>query len=309
MISPQAITTILSNVHNGSAVCDGFNDLQFSLLEKTDASLSEVAAQKVEIAQIDGTGLVLPTFFRVSDFVIHGPNYSSNELIIKKVYKHLCDRGLQHFFNTENLSKLMNILTNHDLSALCRLYSCQKYSQVVNAMLPSLYDIVFLIEDGPKMTKQYINNCIEIISNAVFSTLLYDSCGVYIRTLNTDSQADGLTTVDQVRYYLGTLVAHPTSASLGEMMYDKVYECVVKPTVSELTKPVLLVVLSNSVATKKSEVLESLERCRNESDKKMFITFVNTAGTREINEYYRELSSNPHVALVSFVTSIGILVK
>ncbi len=306
MLSLATITTTQNKLNSGCLLCDGFTDTNLGELQKQPASLGEVASQSVELKSFT---TVLPTFLKLQNFVTKEPNFHSNELLIKKVNKHLENHGINGFFDTEGFTKLMNILTNHDLSALCKLYSFQRYSNVIDVMCLSFYDIVFVIEDGLGMTPKYIDDCVSIIANVMFSTLLYDNTGVYIRTLNTTKAADELKSVVEIETFIKSLNQHNQSKSLGEEMYDKVYETVVKPTVNELTKPVLLVVLSNSVPTEKEEVLESLQRCRNESDHKMFLTFVNVTGSADVAKYYKELENNPNVTLVNLLTNIGSLVK
>lgn len=307
MLSTATVTAILDKVsQSGHMLQDGYNSDNFGDLRKDPTLLDEVANQKAELRT---NTTRLPTFFNLTQFITKEPNFGSNELIIKKVHTHLESHGIGGFFSTESLKNVINTLTNHDLSALAKLYSCQHYSQAVDILLPSFYDVVFVIEDGPNMTQQYARECVHIMANTMLSSMLYDSTGVYIRTLNTSSGADELKSVREIEAFMSTLRPFPTSQSLGEQMYDKVYETVVKPTVGDLPKPVLLVVLSNSVPTAKDEVLESLERCRVESDHKMFLTFVNVGGSTDVTKYYSELAGNPHVTLVQVCTSIGMLVK
>ena len=307
MLSTSSVNNILEKVTtSGHTLSGGFNVANLGELQRQQPSLDEIVAQKKEL---ESCTTHLPTFFKLQEFITCEPNFSSNELVVKKIFKHLETHGINNFFDSESLSKIMHTLSSHDLAALCELYGCSRYSQVVDVMLPSFYDIVFVVEDTFHMDQQYISACVNIIANTMFATLLYDSTGVYIRTLNTTQSADELKTVSDIQLFMSGLAKHSTSESLGEQMYDKVYETVVKPTIGELAKPVLLVVLSNSVPTKKDEVLESLERCKSESNNKMFLTFVNVNSNPDVARYYAELNGNPHVTLVSVLTNIGMLVR
>lgn len=306
MLQTPVIISTLAKLAPGHQMSEGFTDAHFGKLEKLATSLGEVASQHVEI---EAAHVQFPPFINMRDFKAREPNFHSNELVAVKIAKHLENHGLSTFFSPENYATVMNNLTSHDIGAVAKLYGCQTYSQAIDTMLPSFYDIVFVVEDGANMNTHYVAECVRIMSNAMFSTLMYDSTGIYIRTLNKNAGANELKTVAEIEAFMNSLHKVSPSKSLGEEMYDKVYETVVKPTVEELLKPVLLVVLSNSVPTAKDEVLESLQRCRDESDRKMFLTFVNVTGTSEVNGYYTELRGNSNVTLVENITNIGQLVK
>lgn len=250
--------------------------------------LEDIVRQKKEISDIDKSGILLPNNLKLLDFVIHSPNYEINELILKKIYYHLSKNRLDNFYSKDKLFEIMSKFSNYDVKNLTNKYSYSNSSQTIDElMIPALYDIVFLLEDTLNMTPEYIKKSALLIMNIMMTTKLYDqSCGVYIRTLNSDEQADNLILESDVYNFLNQLKAKSHLESLGEMMYDKVFECVVKPTLSELDKPVVLIVLSNTVPTTHNEVLESLERCRTESQNKMSITFVNIIKSNELNEYY-----------------------
>lgn len=268
-------------------------------------TLEDIVSAKKNIIEIDNSNCVLPSNVRLLDFLTHGPNFELNELIIKKIYKYLQDTGLTNFYNNDKILDILTKFTNYDLEKLKKDYCMSNYSDVIEQlMFPPLYDIVFLIEDGSNMTLEYKNLCGMYIINIMLATELYDGNGVYIRTLNTDNQLDNSILGGDICKFIDKLETKNVSESLGEMMYDKVFECVIKPTVDDLDKPVFLIVLMNDIPINKDEVLESLERCKVESQHKMFISFVNITKSSQVENYHKELISNNNVKLTSSLHKI-----
>lgn len=304
----------ISQVLTGHNILAGYNDANYgTTLEKIHFGLNEVARQHIELETMNTQGISTVTTIAEQSSIARiplatlSPNHNSNDLLATKLLAFLRSHGIETRF-TPQFDSMVKSLSKHDLAALSKLYNVPTISEAIDLIMPSIFDTVVLVDDGNRMSPDYIRKSKEIIANIMFASMLYDGCGVYIRSVNTNEGADEIKVTAGIDEYFSKLHPVSSSKSLGAEIYEKIYEYVVEPSVDTSTKPVLSVVLLGSVPTNPDEVVDSLQQCKEKSKGIMFTVFVNVSGSHDVSTYLRTLTNNTDVLVLDNLQNGGQLV-
>jgi hypothetical protein len=200
------------------------------------------------------------------------PNKDVSKLVVEKMWRIISLRRLHNFYTQEKLQTLVNRACKHDYKILMSAWNLPTIDMAVDLAVLGLYDIVILGDDSGSMatTEPTEDNMSrwEILKNVMqtigFWAILMDADGIVIRFLNSEVEANGVSTMQEINQIFSS-VRPRGGTPIGEKITQKVFNAIAEPLGrrNELERPILLITLTDGIPDSEQAVMNGIKSCKN----------------------------------------------
>lgn len=198
-----------------------------------------------------------------------GPYYNAVKQRIDSVIQ---DKNLHFFYplNSPQYNNLLNRVSHVDFPSIATKRKIPVELAFDLAAI-ALVDVVLFIDDSGSMNfDEQWNQSTEktddlklILSRVVDITSMFDDDGLSLRFFNCSHEFDGITNEQDALNALGK-VHYNGGTPLGKHLLSKILEPFVyaKARTNQLTKPIMIYVITDGVPDNKQEVKDNIHRCK-----------------------------------------------
>jgi hypothetical protein len=237
-------------------VAQQLNDNDKSYLKTLEVDAYKDYTQVLQNPSINN-GLPSNTNGLVKPSVPKGPEYPCEEvssLIVEKMWRIVCLKGLFAFFTQDDLEILVARACRHDYRILQSQWNLPTLDMVTDLAVLGLYDIIIFADDSGSMgtTEQSEDNMkrFDIMKNVIetigFWSTLMDPDGIVVRFFNSNVEGNGIGNSSDVSK-LFNKVKPGGSTPMGKNLKSKIFNNIIQPVIGirELSRPVLIITVTD----------------------------------------------------------------
>lgn len=287
-----------------------------------DYEKSELKTLEVEAVN-EYTSNALSTNFNnlVKPSVPTGPEYPCVEvssLIVEKMWRIICLKGLYNFYTQESLETLVCRACKHDYKTLQTEWNLPTIDMTTDLAVIGLYDIIIFADDSGSMStrepKEDNMTRFDILKNVIetigFWSTLLDPDGIVVRFFNSSVEANGISnSVDVSKLFRN--VRPGGSTPMGKNLKSKIFDSIIHPVAmaNELVRPVLIITVTDGIPDSETDVVNTISLIKNFFTKTKYgsngvaFSFAQIGSDSNATEYLNKLDTHPQIGNIIDCTS------
>ena len=250
-----------------------------------------------------------------------GTEYPCGEvssLIIEKMWRIVCLKGLYQFYTQDDLQILVNRACKHDYRILQSQWGLPTLDMTTDLAILGLYDIVIFADDSGSMatTEPTEDNMkrFDIMKNVIetigFWSTLMDPDGIVVRFFNSSIEGNGIGNSADVSK-LFNKVKPSGSTPMGKNLKSRIFNKIIQPVINahELSRPVLIITVTDGVPDSQSDVINSICEIKNFCSQTIYgsntvaFSFAQIGTDSGATEYLNQLDTHQQVGNIIDCTS------
>lgn len=262
----------------------------------------------------NSNGLVKPIVPVGNDY----PCGEVSNLIVEKMWRIVCLKGLYPFYSQNNLQELVNRACRHDYRILQSQWGLPTLDMTTDLAVLGLYDIIIFADDSGSMATTEPNEdnmkrfdiMKTVIETIGFWSTLMDPDGVVVRFFNSGIEGNGIANCADVSK-LFNKVKPSGSTPMGKNLKSKIFNQIIQPVINahELSRPVLIITITDGVPDSQSDVINSICEIKNLCSQSVYgsnavaFSFAQIGTDSVATEYLNKLDTHPQVGNIIDCTS------
>jgi len=249
---------------------------------------------------------------------IEYPYEEISSLIVEKMWKIVCLKGLYLFYTQEELQQLINKACKHDYKILQLQWNIPTLDMTTDLSVLGLYDIVIFADDSSSMSlrepKEDNMTRFDIMKNVIetigFWSTLMDYDGIVVRFFNSSIEANTIGNALDISQLFNS-VSPNGSTPMGNNLKSKIFDKIIYPMIqtNELIRPVLIIIVTDGVPDSQQDVINNIIKIKNYFTKTKYgsngiaFSFAQIGSDLEATKYLNMLDIHPQVGNIIDCTS------